>query len=38
MNYNSSEFIIDLHSIQSGIYILRVTDNHKSQYCKIIKL
>lgn len=38
LNYNSSEFIIDLHSIQSGIYILRVTDNHKSQYCKIIKL
>lgn len=38
LNNNSSEFSIDLNSVQSGIYILRVTDKHKSQYCKIIKL
>lgn len=38
LNNNSSEIIIDLNGFKSGIYILKVTDSRKSQYCKIIKL
>lgn len=38
LNNNSSEFSIDLNAVESGIYILRVTDKNKSQYCRIIKL
>ena len=38
INDNSSEISIDLSSLGSGIYILKVSDKDKTQYCKIIKL
>ncbi len=38
LNDNASELNLDLSNLKPGIYILRVTDNLKTQYCKIIKL